>query len=61
MTTWPSVDLPAPFGPMTTWVSPVPTARSISCRMGVSSTEAESPRMVRSESRVVIVMCGAFR
>ena len=30
ITTWPSVDLPAPFGPISTWVSPAPTVRSTS-------------------------------
>ena len=47
MMTWPSVDFPAPLGPMSTWHSPLPSVRETSCRMGFSSALAETPLMLR--------------
>ena len=42
---------------MMTWVSAAPTSRSMSCRMGVSSAEAESSRR---ERRGVLVWDAMF-
>src|SRR6185503_19849388 len=42
MSTFASVDLPEPFGPISAWVSPCFTTRSIPFRIGLPSTDASS-------------------
>src|SRR4030095_5921574 len=42
MSTFASVDLPEPFGPISAWVSPCFTTRSIPFRIGLPSTVASS-------------------
>ena len=49
----PSVDLPAPLGPMSTWTSPGLTVRSTPCRMGFSPTWVLRPvTLSRADSAI---------
>src|SRR4029450_10152131 len=43
MSTWASVDLPEPLGPMTAWTSPDRTVRSMPRRISLPATPARRP------------------
>src|SRR3990172_3319554 len=55
MITFASVDLPEPFGPMSAWVSPCITVRSIPFRMSLPSTEAVRPRISSVAASVTVL------
>src|SRR5512138_2349051 len=55
MSTWASVDLPEPLGPMTAWTSPERTVRSMPRRISVPPTAARRPRISRTWPSPVIV------
>ncbi len=61
MTTWPSVDLPAPLGPMMTWVSPRAHGEVDAVQDGASRRPRRKARGWRGAYLASwFVMCGAF-